>query len=110
LRESLKQEDRKYEAEGDNSTTQELHIALGGLIPEPAKRRMEDVIRDLRFGCCMLAKSPVFAFIAVASVAIGTGANCAVFTFADTLLLRPLTIARADEVVRLGFQDSFRGA
>jgi hypothetical protein len=40
-------------------------------------------------------------------VAIGTGANCAVFTFADTLLLRPLTIARPDEVVRLGFQDSF---
>lgn len=71
---------------------------------------LDDLMRDLRFGCRMLATNPGFAIVAVASLAIGTGANCAVFTFADTLLLRPLTVARPGEMVRVGFRDSFRDA
>src|SRR5438552_3904038 len=50
----------------------------------------------------MLTASPGFASIAVLSLAIGIGANCAIFSFADALLLRPLPVARPDEVFTVG--------
>src|SRR5216117_4350812 len=58
--------------------------------------------QDVQYGCRMLTASPGFASIAVLSLAIGIGANCAVFSFADALLLRPLTIPRASDVVTVG--------
>jgi predicted permease len=50
----------------------------------------------------LLAASPGFATIAVASLAIGIGANCAIFSLADGLLLRPLPVARPAEVFTIG--------
>ena len=50
----------------------------------------------------MLAASPGFTTIAVLSLAIGIGANCAIFSFADALLLRPLPVARPGEVFTVG--------
>jgi predicted permease len=50
----------------------------------------------------MLAASPGFTSIAVLSLAIGIGANCAIFSFADALLLRPLPVARPGEVLTVG--------
>jgi macrolide transport system ATP-binding/permease protein len=58
--------------------------------------------QDLRYGCRMLAASPGFTSIAVLSLAIGIGANCAIFSFADALLLRPLPVARPGEVLTVG--------
>ena len=58
--------------------------------------------QDVRYGCRMLASSPGFAAVAVLSLAIGIGANCAIFSFADGLLLRPLPVARPDEVFSVG--------
>src|SRR5215510_607267 len=58
--------------------------------------------QDIRYGFRMLAASPGFATIAVLSLAIGIGANCAIFSFADALLLRPLPIARPGEVFTVG--------
>jgi len=59
---------------------------------------LERLWQDLRYGGRMLAASPGFACIAILSLAIGIGANCAIFSFADALLLRPLPIARPGEV------------
>ena len=55
--------------------------------------------QDLTHGARMLRKNPGFAFVAMASIAIGVGANAAMFSLADTLVLRPLTVPRASEIV-----------
>jgi predicted permease len=57
---------------------------------------------DLRYGFRLLAASPVFTTVAVLSLAIGIGANCAIFSFADALLLRPLPVARPGDVFTVG--------
>ena len=64
--------------------------------------RLGRLWQDVRYGCRQLAGSPGFATIAVLSLAIGIGANCAIFSFADALLLRPLPIARPGEVLTVG--------
>jgi len=58
--------------------------------------------QDVQHGCRVLAASPAFTAIAVLSLAIGIGANCAIFSFADALLLRPLPVARPGEVLTVG--------
>ena len=47
----------------------------------------------------MLVKNPGFTLVAVASIAIGVGANAAMFSLADGLVLRPLPVPRANQVV-----------
>lgn len=68
---------------------------------------LADLARDLRHGCRMLARNPGFTAVSVLSVAIGIGANCAVFSFADALLLRPLAVPRPGEVVTVGSPAPF---
>jgi putative ABC transport system permease protein len=63
---------------------------------------LERLCQDLRYGCRMLAGSPGFTSVAVLSLAIGIGANCAIFSFADALLLRPLPVARPGEILTVG--------
>jgi predicted permease len=63
---------------------------------------LERVWQDVRYGCRTLAGTPAFAIIAVLSLAIGIGVNCAIFSFADALLLRPLPVARPGDVFTVG--------
>jgi len=67
---------------------------------------LERLWQDLRYGCRMLAASPAFTIVAVVSLAIGIGANCAIFSFADALLLRPLPVARPAEVLTVGARSA----
>jgi putative ABC transport system permease protein len=67
---------------------------------------VERLWQDVRYGVRMLARSPGFTAIAVVSLAIGIGANCAIFSFADALLLRPLPVARPNEVLTVGSRSS----
>ena len=57
----------------------------------------------------MLRKNPGFTLVAVASLAIGIGANCAMFSLADALLLRPMPALRPGEVVTVGTAQSLQG-
>ena len=57
---------------------------------------------DVRYGFRLLTASPGFTSIAVLSLAVGIGANCAIFSFADALLLRPLPVARPGDVFTVG--------
>jgi predicted permease len=63
---------------------------------------LERLWQDVRYGCRILAGSPGFTTVAIVSLALGIGANCAVFSFADALLLRPLPVARPGEVFTVG--------
>src|SRR5688572_6322689 len=60
---------------------------------------IEALTQDLRHGARILRKNPGFSLIAIVSIAIGVGANAAMFSIADGLILRPLEVPRANEVV-----------
>jgi len=70
---------------------------------------LERLWQDLRYGWRMLFKNPGFTLVAVISLAIGIGANSAMFSLADALILRPLPVARPGEVVTVGFNASVSG-
>jgi len=59
----------------------------------------ERVWQDFRHGARMLAKNPGFSLIAIMSIAIGVGANAAMFSIADGLILRPLAVPAASELI-----------
>jgi len=63
---------------------------------------MSTVIQDLRYGFRMLLKNPGFAAVAVLTLALGIGASTTVFSWIDTILLRPLPgVEKANELVAL---------
>jgi len=57
------------------------------------------VISELKFALRMLTKTPGFAVIAVLTLALGIGANTAIFSVIDTVLLRPLPFAKPHELI-----------
>jgi predicted permease len=59
-------------------------------------------LQGMRHACRMFAKNPGFTLAAVLSIALGAGANVAMFSAADALLLRPLPVPRPEEIVVVG--------
>ncbi len=65
------------------------------------KRLEDEMFQDIRFGLRMLLKNPGFTLITVFILALGIGANTAVFTLINSILLRPLPVANPHELVAI---------
>jgi len=63
---------------------------------------LETMLQDVRFAARMLRKSPVFTSVAVLTLALGIGANSAIFTLVNALMLKNLPVADPKSLVRLG--------
>ena len=62
---------------------------------------MESLLQDVRFALRSFAKQPTFALIAIATLALGIGANAAIFTVVNAVVLEPLPFPAADRLVRI---------
>jgi putative ABC transport system permease protein len=66
---------------------------------------MQSLLRDIAFGARMLIKNPAYTLAAVLTLALGIGANTAIFTVANALLLRPFPYRAPEQLVSLNVKD-----
>jgi len=106
--ELLTQEKMKQGLSHSESRRQAL-IELGGVAQVKEEVRairssmfLETLAQDLRYGLRTLRKSPGFTAVAVLTLALGIGANTAIFTILDSAALRMLPVPHADQLVTVG--------
>jgi hypothetical protein len=98
----------------------EQHAIAAGLPPEEARRGfggieqmkedhrdqrsvrwVENLLRDVRYGMAALARDPGFAVVTIGLLALGIGANTAMFSIVDAVLLKPLPFPEPERMVRV---------
>lgn len=102
----LAAEERRRVGQSPESAKRTAAIDSGGIAQALEALRdqrglpwLDDLVCDVRHACRLLRRNPAFAGVAVLSLALGIGANAAMFSFADALILRPLPVRDPGAVV-----------
>jgi predicted permease len=111
LRDHVERRTQEYIAKGlvPEEARRQALIEMGGIEKRKEECRdvrrvrwLQDLAQDLRFGLRVLRKSPTFTAIAIATLAIGIGANGAIFAVIENVLLKPLPFPDSAQLVDLG--------
>jgi hypothetical protein len=115
LRDHLERKTEQYVAKGmaPEEAQRRARLDLGGIEQTKEQCRdtrrvnwVQDLIQDLHFGLRLLRKSPGFSVVAIVTLALGIGANTAIFSLLDGLVLRDLSVPHPEQLVRFGAQAS----
>ena len=108
LRFHIEREAEKYERQGMSyeAALRRARLAFGGVeqVKEASRdmrgiARLESIVRDLRYAIRSLQSRPAFTLTVIATLALGIGANTAIFTLVDALLLRPVPVPHPEQLV-----------